>query len=173
MGRQSGDSSSTRVNSSIALLQERFKELQRVKEKRQEKELLKLFSDSSTERHTASPSSSPPSSSSSKHFEPSSLSSNFQPPYDHDHISIFRSTPPSSPSPSRGGSISRYQDPSSLLSLGLPSYDHDHHHQPLIRGPSRAKSSQITSLWSSRVSSPSSSSRTSFGHSDVDTSLRL
>ncbi|CAN1121113.1 hypothetical protein LINPERPRIM_LOCUS1988 [Linum perenne] len=136
MGRHVGDSS-TMVNSSIALLQERFKELQRVKEKRQEKELLKLFSESS-ERHinTASPptpsSSSSPSPSSSKHFDPSS--------YD-DHMSIFlnhRSTP----SPPR----------------------------PLIRG---VKNNQA-SLWaSSRASSPSSSSRTSFGHSDVDTSLRL
>ncbi|CAN1121114.1 hypothetical protein LINPERPRIM_LOCUS1988 [Linum perenne] len=172
MGRHVGDSS-TMVNSSIALLQERFKELQRVKEKRQEKELLKLFSESS-ERHinTASPptpsSSSSPSPSSSKHFDPSS--------YD-DHMSIFlnhRSTP----SPPR---VSRYQKdhPSSLLSLGLsPSsssenkmhYSSYDHHQPLIRG---VKNNQA-SLWaSSRASSPSSSSRTSFGHSDVDTSLRL
>ncbi|ESR60994.1 hypothetical protein KPL70_003973 [Citrus sinensis] len=44
MGRQSGDS--TAVSSSIALLQERFRQLEREREKREEKDLLKLFSDS-------------------------------------------------------------------------------------------------------------------------------
>lgn len=44
MGRQGGDS--TAVNSSIALLQERFRQLERVREKREEKEMLKLFNDS-------------------------------------------------------------------------------------------------------------------------------
>ncbi|XVF31889.1 hypothetical protein REPUB_Repub17cG0033400 [Reevesia pubescens] len=44
MGRQGGDP--TMVNSSIALLQERFRQLQKVREKREEKELLKLFSES-------------------------------------------------------------------------------------------------------------------------------
>ena len=34
------------VSSSIALLQERFRQLQKVREKREEKELLKLFSES-------------------------------------------------------------------------------------------------------------------------------
>ncbi|XP_044492738.1 uncharacterized protein LOC123216381 [Mangifera indica] len=43
MGRQNGDS--TMVNSSIALLQERFRQLERVREKREEKELLKLFAE--------------------------------------------------------------------------------------------------------------------------------
>ncbi|EXC34902.1 hypothetical protein L484_020018 [Morus notabilis] len=45
MGRQSGDST-TKVSSSIALLQERFKQLQKVKERREEKELLKMMSES-------------------------------------------------------------------------------------------------------------------------------
>ncbi|KAJ8748603.1 hypothetical protein K2173_007593 [Erythroxylum novogranatense] len=44
MGNQNDDS--TMINSSIALLQERFRELQRVREKRKEKELLKLFAES-------------------------------------------------------------------------------------------------------------------------------
>ncbi|XVE78327.1 hypothetical protein DITRI_Ditri13aG0135800 [Diplodiscus trichospermus] len=44
MGRQGGDP--TRVSSSIALLQERFRQLQKVRERREEKELLKLFSES-------------------------------------------------------------------------------------------------------------------------------
>ena len=44
MGRQGGDP--TVVSSSIALLQERFRQLQKVREKREEKELLKLFSES-------------------------------------------------------------------------------------------------------------------------------
>ncbi|KAJ4836650.1 hypothetical protein Tsubulata_038179 [Turnera subulata] len=44
MSRGNGDT--TVVSSSIALLQERFRELQRTREKRQEKELLKLFSES-------------------------------------------------------------------------------------------------------------------------------
>ncbi|KAF5746159.1 hypothetical protein HS088_TW06G00324 [Tripterygium wilfordii] len=42
MGRQNGDS--TMVGSSIALLQERFRELQRVKEDREKKELRRLYS---------------------------------------------------------------------------------------------------------------------------------
>ena len=46
MGRQGSDRAM--VSSSIALLQERFKQLQRVKERREEKELLKLFSESET-----------------------------------------------------------------------------------------------------------------------------
>ncbi|GLT94183.1 hypothetical protein SLE2022_119380 [Rubroshorea leprosula] len=44
MGRQVGDP--TVVSSSIALLQERFKQLQKVREKRQGKDLLKQFSES-------------------------------------------------------------------------------------------------------------------------------
>ncbi|EOX93459.1 hypothetical protein QQP08_001727 [Theobroma cacao] len=44
MGRQGGDP--TMVSSSIALLQERFRQLQKVREKREEKELLKLFAES-------------------------------------------------------------------------------------------------------------------------------
>ncbi|KAF9590402.1 hypothetical protein IFM89_034195 [Coptis chinensis] len=44
MGRQ--NSESTVTLSSIALLQERFRELQRVKKMREERELLKLFSES-------------------------------------------------------------------------------------------------------------------------------
>ncbi|XVF71763.1 hypothetical protein PTKIN_Ptkin12aG0065100 [Pterospermum kingtungense] len=44
MGRQGGDP--TVVSSSIALLQERFRQLQKVREKREERELLKLFSES-------------------------------------------------------------------------------------------------------------------------------
>ncbi|XVE72532.1 hypothetical protein DITRI_Ditri11bG0046700 [Diplodiscus trichospermus] len=44
MDRQGSDP--TAVSSSIALLQERFRQLQKVKEKREEKELLKLFSES-------------------------------------------------------------------------------------------------------------------------------
>ncbi|KAE8701354.1 chlorophyll a/b-binding family protein [Hibiscus syriacus] len=43
MSRQGGDP--TMVSSSIALLQERFRQLQKVREKREEKELLKLFSE--------------------------------------------------------------------------------------------------------------------------------
>ncbi|OAY33015.1 hypothetical protein MANES_13G062900v8 [Manihot esculenta] len=43
MGRKNGDA--TVASSSIALLQERFRELQRIRERRQEKELLKLFSE--------------------------------------------------------------------------------------------------------------------------------
>ncbi|KAH7533467.1 hypothetical protein FEM48_Zijuj04G0133700 [Ziziphus jujuba var. spinosa] len=46
MGRQNGDP--TMVNSSIALLQERFRQLQKVKERREERELQKFLSE--TER---------------------------------------------------------------------------------------------------------------------------
>ncbi|KAK6919230.1 hypothetical protein RJ641_015134 [Dillenia turbinata] len=44
MGRQNGDP--TVITSSIALLQERFRQLERARERREEKEFLKLFSDS-------------------------------------------------------------------------------------------------------------------------------
>ncbi|KAJ9176798.1 hypothetical protein P3X46_012075 [Hevea brasiliensis] len=60
MGRQNSDA--TVASSSIALLQERFRELQKIREKRKEKELLKLFSES--ERSSAPP---------GMHFEPSKL----------------------------------------------------------------------------------------------------
>ncbi|CAA2955409.1 Hypothetical predicted protein [Olea europaea subsp. europaea] len=43
MGRQNNDQKV--VGSSIVLLQERFRQLQRIKEKREERELLKLFVD--------------------------------------------------------------------------------------------------------------------------------
>lgn len=46
MGRQGSDP--TMVSSSIALLQERFRQLQRVKEKREERKLLKLYSEPET-----------------------------------------------------------------------------------------------------------------------------
>ncbi|KAI3424634.1 uncharacterized protein J3R85_010525 [Psidium guajava] len=42
MGRQSTDPSPTVASSSIALLQERFRELQRVKQRREERELRRL-----------------------------------------------------------------------------------------------------------------------------------
>ncbi|TXG55506.1 hypothetical protein EZV62_020762 [Acer yangbiense] len=45
MGRQGGGGDSAMVNSSIALLQERFRQLERVREKREEKEMLKLFNE--------------------------------------------------------------------------------------------------------------------------------
>lgn len=47
MGRQTGDP--TTVSPSIALLQERFRHLEKVKERREERDLLKLFSE--TERN--------------------------------------------------------------------------------------------------------------------------
>ncbi|XAR68178.1 hypothetical protein NMG60_11003218 [Bertholletia excelsa] len=52
MGRQSIEPAM--VGSSIALLQERFRQLQRVREKREEQELLKLFSESEHVRPTKS-----------------------------------------------------------------------------------------------------------------------
>ena len=48
MGRQGNDPSPTTVNSSIALLQERFRQLEKVKERREGKQLLKLLSSEST-----------------------------------------------------------------------------------------------------------------------------
>ncbi|GMN27737.1 hypothetical protein TIFTF001_001781 [Ficus carica] len=59
MGRQSGDAT-TKVSSSIALLQERFRQLQKVKERREEKELLKMLSESERVSPTG-------------HFDPSNL----------------------------------------------------------------------------------------------------
>ncbi|XP_021887104.1 uncharacterized protein LOC110806521 [Carica papaya] len=50
MGRQHNGNDPTVVSSSIALLQERFRQLQRVREKREERELLKLFSAAESER---------------------------------------------------------------------------------------------------------------------------
>lgn len=63
MGRPSGDHHHIALHhhhhSSIALLQERFRQLQRVKEMRQERELLKTVSSSSSLSSSPSPSSSP------------------------------------------------------------------------------------------------------------------
>ena len=56
MGRESSDR--TMAHSSIVLLQERFRQLQRVKEIREEKEMLKLFAQSDTSNsHIHKPSS--------------------------------------------------------------------------------------------------------------------
>ncbi|CAK8539000.1 unnamed protein product [Lathyrus sativus] len=55
MGRQDDypNSTSTMVkNSSIALLQERFRQLEKVKERREEKQLLRLLSSSETNTNT-------------------------------------------------------------------------------------------------------------------------
>ncbi|KAK7299856.1 hypothetical protein RJT34_10684 [Clitoria ternatea] len=52
MGRQDNDP--TTVNSSIALLQERFRQLEKVKERREGKQLLKLLSSSESQRGTSS-----------------------------------------------------------------------------------------------------------------------
>ncbi|MFS7995338.1 hypothetical protein Hanom_Chr12g01116791 [Helianthus anomalus] len=51
-GGGGGSSSSSASASSIALLQERFRQLQKMREKREEMELLKLFSDSKTMSQT-------------------------------------------------------------------------------------------------------------------------
>ncbi|KAK2995636.1 hypothetical protein RJ640_013593 [Escallonia rubra] len=71
LGRQSGDT--TAMGSSIALLQERFRQLEKMREKREERELLRLFSESQQI-------------SQSKCFEPAKL--NLQP------ATIFPSRPP-------------------------------------------------------------------------------
>ena len=76
MGRQSNDP--TMVSSSIALLQERFRQLEKVKERREEKELLKLFAE--TERIMPA-----------THFEPSKLS--FQPEMITPHRSTLQDSP--------------------------------------------------------------------------------
>ncbi|CAL1382338.1 unnamed protein product [Linum trigynum] len=164
MGRQIGDSS-TMVNSSIALLQERFKELQRVKEKRQEKELLKLFSESS-ERNTTPPtpsgSSSPSSSSSSRPLERDSYASNLPTTTPRDRAPAFSNRRPTASPPAAP----------SLLSLGLHSssetqqqYYSSYDHQSLRNNQA--------SFWSGGTSSSSSQRSTAFEHSDVDTSLHL
>ncbi|KAJ1410878.1 hypothetical protein SESBI_21687 [Sesbania bispinosa] len=55
MGRQDDDP--TMVNSSIALLQERFRQLEKVKERREGKEFLRLLSSESTSSSMHSPTS--------------------------------------------------------------------------------------------------------------------
>ncbi|XWS47325.1 hypothetical protein CRYUN_Cryun14cG0142800 [Craigia yunnanensis] len=77
MGKQGDDP--TMVSSSIALLQERFRQLQKIREKREEKELLKLFSES----ERASP---------TMRYEPNRL------PFQPDVIRPYRQTPQDSPS---------------------------------------------------------------------------
>uniref|UniRef100_A0A7N2M9I5 Uncharacterized protein n=2 Tax=Quercus lobata TaxID=97700 RepID=A0A7N2M9I5_QUELO len=76
MSRQSNDA--TMVSSSIALLQERFRQLEKVKERREEKELLNLFAE--TERIMPT-----------THFEPSKLS--FQPQMTTPNRSTLRDSP--------------------------------------------------------------------------------
>ncbi|XP_030930863.1 uncharacterized protein LOC126696143 [Quercus robur] len=66
------------VSSSIALLQERFRQLEKVKERREEKELLNLFAE--TERIMPT-----------THFEPSKLS--FQPQMTTPNRSTLRDSP--------------------------------------------------------------------------------
>lgn len=96
MGRQNGDAAM--VNSSIALLQERFRELQRIREKRQEKEILKLFASSESDQRVAS----------TMHFDEPTCKFTFQPD---------QTTLPNRPSTP--------QD--SLLSLGLNSQSNNKH----------------------------------------------
>ncbi|XP_028803077.1 uncharacterized protein LOC114758218 [Neltuma alba] len=72
----------TMVNySSIALLQERFRQLEKVKERREGKELLKLFSSSSDSSSSSSPS--------AMHFQASSQ----QPSLVHGSLSLGLSQP--------------------------------------------------------------------------------
>lgn len=78
MGRQSSDP--TTVSSSIALLQERFRQLQKVKERREEQKLLQMLSE--TERVTPS----------TRHFEPARL------PYQSDVVLPIRSSTPAADS---------------------------------------------------------------------------
>ena len=96
MGRQSGDAT-TKVTSSIALLQERFRQLQKVKERREEKELLRMLSES----ERASP---------SGHFDPSN--------------SPFQSTNMAFPQNNRP---TPSQDQSLSLGLDLQSKQADHY----------------------------------------------
>ncbi|KAJ6329526.1 hypothetical protein OIU77_011075 [Salix suchowensis] len=96
MGRQNGDAAV--VNSSIALLQERFRELQRIREKRQEKEILKLFASSESDQRVAS----------AVHFDEPASKLTFQPDQ------VILPNRPSTP-----------QD--SLLSLGLNSQSNNKH----------------------------------------------
>ncbi|KAI4296024.1 hypothetical protein L6164_036014 [Bauhinia variegata] len=51
MGRESHDPTVVHSHSSIALLQERFRQLQRVKEMREERELLKLLAETKQTNH--------------------------------------------------------------------------------------------------------------------------
>ncbi|KAM3697024.1 hypothetical protein ACB098_06G083000 [Castanea mollissima] len=78
MDRQSNDP--TMVSSSIALLQERFRQLEKVKERREEKELLNLFAE--TERIMPT-----------THFEPSKLFFQIQPQMTTPNRSTLRDSP--------------------------------------------------------------------------------
>ncbi|KAI9080909.1 hypothetical protein K1719_037070 [Acacia pycnantha] len=101
----------TVVNSSIALLQERFRQLEKVKERREGKELLKLFSSSSSSSD----------SSSAVHFQVSAPPPQQQPPsLVHGSLSLghnqpnrqacYHNTPsPSTLWPQQGASASNFE----------------------------------------------------------------
>ncbi|XP_059636715.1 uncharacterized protein LOC132278830 [Cornus florida] len=66
MGRESSDQQHTVIHSSIALLQERFRQLERMKEMREERELMRMISEShDQQQYSSSP---------TMHYEPSSSS---------------------------------------------------------------------------------------------------
>lgn len=151
MGRQDNtnnynlNNDPTMVNSSIALLQERFRQLEKVKERREGKELLKLFSSSDTTSHNMTNSSS-----ANLHFQSSSPSSpKLVIPTHHTHKPNLHDS----------------------LSLGLNMAnklqgDDQYGHSTAKTHPSNS------SLWSDHAASTSSMAR-NFEYSDVDTSLHL
>ncbi|XP_057440912.1 uncharacterized protein LOC130732918 [Lotus japonicus] len=117
MGRQDDDP--TMVNSSIALLQERFRQLEKVKQKREGKELVRLLSSSESQRNTSSSMYNPASQQSmgvrlpphrSIIHDPLSLGLNLATKQgDHDHNNTMKS-PQSSNLWSKGASTSRKFD---------------------------------------------------------------
>ncbi|MED6114433.1 hypothetical protein PIB30_080162 [Stylosanthes scabra] len=149
MGRQDNDP--TIVNSSIALLQERFRQLEKVKEKREGKELLKLLSSSSETHDPRGAFSSAQNQQASSQRNNSTL----QP-----RLMV--------PSHSRPG----FHDDSLSLGLNLNSKQgyYDHNYTMKSSSPSSSSSSSY-SLWSSPQGASSSSRN--FDSSDVDTSLHL
>ncbi|KAK4437501.1 hypothetical protein Salat_0084000 [Sesamum alatum] len=99
MGRQNNDPRV--VGSSIVLLQERFKQLQRLKEMREERQLLKPLPQSTDSYDEATKSCTSFSTSGAAFRDPLALGLN---PNAHDHASRFRTTKPQEfPSAGAGG----------------------------------------------------------------------
>ncbi|XP_020205211.1 uncharacterized protein LOC109790466 [Cajanus cajan] len=116
MGRQGNHDPTTTVNSSIALLQERFRQLEKVKERREGKQLLKLLSSENTSsvimHNPASSQNSQQPRLVNPHHDALSLGLNFTDKYGGDH-STMKPTPSSNLWP-QGASASRNFDSSDV-----------------------------------------------------------
>ncbi|XP_062086825.1 uncharacterized protein LOC133793505 [Humulus lupulus] len=155
MGRESHEYPTQVVHSSIALLQERFRELQRVKEMREEKELLRMLSE--------------PKNSTYKQFDMKSLTLTSQSQYYYEPAKLFFQP-----------DLVPQQTPTPQVSLSLwPTFQNSFEEQYHYVSSSFNESPLLMKAWPMIVNSPSfqpsmNKSQDYVDHeADVDTSLHL